>query len=108
MKKEQSIASNSVEKLFEDEGYPFKMVNEDVHKSNGYVEEGWYEPRGTDSLWDHYSEEDVQYILWRRMEKRQAMAEKEVINLTGDSDWVTRNAMKMGPDLDSGGSKTLV
>ena len=34
----------------EDEGYPFKKINEVVYESDGYVEEDWYELRGTDSL----------------------------------------------------------
>lgn len=31
MKKEESVASNSTEKLLEDEGYSFKKVNQDVY-----------------------------------------------------------------------------
>ena len=73
-----------MEKALEEKGYPFKKINEDVYESDGYVEEDWYEPRGTYSLHYHYSEDDIQYIFWRRAEKRGALAKKEVIDLTGD------------------------
>lgn len=82
VKKEESVASNTEEKPFEEIGQPFEEVNEDY----GFVEGNWYEPRGTDSLRYHYSEEDVQYILKKRAEKWTAMGEKEIIDLTGDSD----------------------
>ena len=54
-KKEENIACNSMQKLLEDKGYPFKKINEDVYKSDGYVEENWYEPKGNDSLQYHSS-----------------------------------------------------
>ena len=38
VKKEESSAFNSEEKLLEDEGYPFKRVTEDVYELDGYVE----------------------------------------------------------------------
>ena len=46
----------------------------------------WTSHRGPDSLRYHYPEETVQYILKRRAEKRAKALEKEVIDLTGDSD----------------------
>ena len=79
VKEEESIGSNAEDKPLK---APFKEVNED----DGFVEEDWYEPRGPESLPYHYSEEDVRYILRRRAEKRAAAAEKEIIDLTGDSD----------------------
>ena len=39
-----------MEKLLDDEGYLFKKTSEDVYESDGYVEEDWYELRGTDSV----------------------------------------------------------
>ena len=86
VKKKESIASYTEEKLPEDEGYPFEKINEDVYKSDGFVESECYELRGTDSLRYQYLEIEVQYILWRREEKQIAVAEKEVIDLRGDSD----------------------
>ena len=82
MIKEESIGSNAEEKPPEPIRQPFK----DIHGDDGYVEDDWYEPRGPDSLRYHYPEETVQYILRRRAEKRAAAEEKEVIDLTGDSD----------------------
>ena len=79
VKEEESVGSNTKDEPLK---APFKEVNED----DGFVEEDWYEPRGPESLPYHYSEEDVQYILKRRAEKRAAAMEKEVIDLTGDSD----------------------
>ena len=61
---------------------PFREVNEDEF----FVEDDWYELKGPDSLRYHYSEKDVQRILRERAEKRAAKAEKEIIDLTGDSD----------------------
>ena len=63
MKKEESAASSSAHKSLEDEGYSFKRINENVYESDGFVEEDWYKPTGTDSLWYYYSEDGVQYIL---------------------------------------------
>ena len=82
MIKEESVGSNAEEKPPEPIKQPFK----DIHGDNGFVEDDWYEPRGPDSLPYHYSERDIQHIRRRRAEKRAAVAEKEVINLTGDSD----------------------
>ena len=84
--KEESIGSNlkKEEEPQEDEGRPFKKINEDWSEIPGMVEEGWYEPRGEDSLRYHYNEEQVEYILRRRGEKPKL--KKEVIDLTGDSD----------------------
>ena len=82
MTKEESIGSNAEEKPPEPIGQPFK----DIHGDDGFVEDDWYEPRGPDSLPYHYSEKDIQHILKRRVEKRAAAMEKEVIDLTGDSD----------------------
>ena len=79
VKKEKSTGSNAEKKPFK---APFREVNED----DFFVEEGWYEPRGPDSLRYHYAEKDVQYILKRRAKKRAAMEEKDVIDLTRDSD----------------------
>ena len=79
VKKEESTGSNAEEKPLK---APFKEVNED----DFFVDDDWYDPRGLDSLRYHYSEEDVQYILKRRVEKQAVVAEKEVIDLTGDSD----------------------
>ena len=53
---------------------------------DGHREDDWYKPRGIDSLRYHYLEEDVQYILKRRVEKRGVAAKDEVIDLIGDSD----------------------
>lgn len=36
IKEEESVACNSVEKLLEDEGYPFKKINEDMYQSDGF------------------------------------------------------------------------
>ena len=79
VKEEESIGSNAEDEPLQ---APFKEVNED----DGFVEDDWYEPRGPDSLPYHYSGKDIQYILRRRAEKRAAAMEKEVIDLTGDSD----------------------
>ena len=79
--KEESIVSNSSRKALEDEGYPFKKIKED----DGFGEDDWYEPRGTDSLRYHYSKDDAQYILKKHAKKR-AGAKKEIIDLTGDND----------------------
>ena len=79
MKKEESIGSN-------DENEPLKAPFKEVNKDDGFVEDDWYEPRGPDSLPYHYSEKDIQFILRRRAEKRVSVGEKEVIDLTGDSD----------------------
>lgn len=68
-KEEEGVLSTSTEKLLEDERYPLKKISEDVNKSDGYMEEDWYEPRGTNSLRYHYSEEDVYYILKRGSKK---------------------------------------
>ena len=86
LEKEESIAIASTEKLLEDEGYTFKKISKGVYESDGYVEKEWYEPRGPDSLLYFYSEEDVQYILRRRMEKWRVAEEKEVTDLMGDRD----------------------
>lgn len=61
MTKEESIGSNAEEKPPRVIGQLFKEVNE----NNGFVEHDWYEPSGTDSLWYHYSEDKVEYILRR-------------------------------------------
>ena len=53
---------------------------------DGYVEEDQYKSRDTDSLYYHYSKEDVQYILRRCVEKSVAVVQKEMIDLTSDSD----------------------
>ena len=82
MTKEESVGSNAEEKPPEPIRQPFK----DIHGDDGFVEDDWYEPRGPESLPYHYSEKDVRYILKRRAEKRAAAEEKEVIDLTGDSD----------------------
>ena len=82
MTKEESVGSNAEEKPPKPIRQPFK----DIHGDDGFVEDDWYEPRGPESLPYHYSEKDVQYILKRRAEKRAAAEEKEVIDLTGDSD----------------------
>lgn len=81
MKKEESIVSNSTGKALEDEGYPFKKINGD----DTFVEDDWYEPRGTYSLRYHYSRDGVQHILEKHAENWGA-AKKEIIDLTGDSD----------------------
>ena len=60
MKKKKNTASNSEEKPPKDEGYPFKKVNEDMYKSNVFVESEWYELRSIDSLRYHYPEDEVQ------------------------------------------------
>ena len=78
MKEEESTGSNSKQKLLK---APFKEINED----DRFVEDDWYKPRGPDSLRYHYAKEDVQYIFRRREEKQAAAVEKEVIDLTGDS-----------------------
>ena len=67
MIKEESIMSNSTKKALEDEGYPFKKISKDV--DDGFVEDDWYELRGTNSLWCYYSEIEVQYILQKCTEK---------------------------------------
>ena len=46
MTKEESIGSNAKEKPPEAIRQPFKNVNED----ECYVEDDWYQPRGSDSL----------------------------------------------------------
>ena len=79
MKKEESTGSNAEENPLKQ---PFKEVNED----DGFVEDDWYELRGTDNLRYHYLEDDVQYILRKRAEKHAVAAKKEAIDLTGDSD----------------------
>ena len=79
MKKQESIKSN-------DENEPLKGPFKEVNKDDGFVEDDWYEPRGPDSLLYHYSEKDVRCILKRRVEKCAAAEEREVIDLTGDSD----------------------
>ena len=79
MKKEESTGSNGEEK-------PLKASFKEVNEDEFFVEDDWYEPRGLGSLRYHYSEGDVQRILRRRAEKRAAAMEKEVIDLTGDSD----------------------
>ena len=56
------------------------------------MEVDWYELRGTESLRYHYMESDIQYILQKCTEKRVA-AEREVIDLMGDSDQKTRNCV---------------
>ena len=56
MKKKESTGSNSEEKLLKG---AFKEMNED----DGFAGDDWYEPRGTDSLKYHYSEENVHCIL---------------------------------------------
>lgn len=83
--RQKSVASNSIEKLLEDEGYLFKKISEDVYELDGYVEEDWYELRGTNSLQYYYSEEDIQYILRRHANNWEAAMKKEVIDLTRDS-----------------------
>ena len=82
MTKEESVGSNTEEKPPEPIRQPFK----NIHGDDGFVEDDWYEPRGPESLPYHYSEKDVRYILKRRAEKRAAAEEKEVIDLTGNSD----------------------
>ena len=79
VKEEESVGSNAENEPLK---APFKEVNED----DGFVEDDWYEPRGPDSLPYHYSKRDIQHILRRRAEKQAAAEEKEVIDLTGDSD----------------------
>ena len=70
MTKEESITFNSAKKALEDEGYPFERINE--YGDHGFVEDDWYEPRGTDSPRCHYLESDIQYILQKFVEKRAA------------------------------------
>ena len=69
------MGSNDKEKLL-------KALFKEVNENEFSVQDDWSEPRGPDSLRYHYLEEDVK----RRAEKRAAVMEKEVIDLTGDSD----------------------
>ena len=53
MTKEESILFNAEEKPPGAIGQPFKEVNED----DGFVDDDWYEPRVSESLRYHYSED---------------------------------------------------
>ena len=50
MKKKESVASNSMERALDNEGYPFKKIIEDVYECDGYAEEDRLEPKDTNSL----------------------------------------------------------
>ena len=82
MTEEETIGFDAKEKPPGVIGQSFKEVNED----DGFAEDDWCEPRGSYSLRYYYSEDDVQYILKKWAEKWGAMAEKEIIDLMGDSD----------------------
>lgn len=47
MTKEENIGSNAKEKPPE----PIRQPFEDTHRDDGYVEDGWYEPKGSDSVY---------------------------------------------------------
>ena len=88
MTKDENIAFNTATKVVEDKGYTFRRINEDV--DDGFVEDNWQKPRGTNNLKYHYSESDVQYIL-KKCAKKQVVATRGVIYLIGNSDEGMRN-----------------